>query len=83
MMNTMNDMTMALELGDLGKVNGGVMTETQRNTLISHATVLKRCDRTEEEVIYCLVCMAKYGTSFQGVTEEEITELVHSVYEGA
>lgn len=69
-----------LDLGDLGKVNGGVMTESQRSTLISHATILKRCDRIEEEALYCLVCMVKYGTSFTGVTEEEVAELVHSVY---
>ena len=84
MKNTMNNsMTMVLDLGDLGMVTGGVMTGEQKERLTGYATVFKRCDISIEEALYSLTYIVKHGGSFPEVTEEEVTEIIRSVYGGA
>lgn len=83
MKNTMNnDMTMVLDPGDLIMVNGGVMDESQKNKLIGYTTVFVRFEKSEQEAFSALSYIVKHGGSFPGVTEEELAELIHLVYEG-
>ena len=80
--NTMNGMTTALDLGNLEIVDGGIMTEDQRNRLISYTTLLKKNGISETDTIRGLSKIVTYGSSFPNVTLEELEELIRSVFEG-
>lgn len=81
MKNTMNDTILVIEPDELGTVNGGMMTENQKYTLIRYIMSFVNARRSEHEAFANMSFIVEHTPSFSGVTEEELSELIHTVYE--
>lgn len=76
----MKNTKMALDLGELEIVSGGVMDENQKTGLLQYITIYKMSNFSEAETMKPMLYIIRNIEDFSGVTDEEVTELVHSAY---